>query len=145
MAKNNGIKTAFELILLAVAVQGCNCCDCKNRKKNCAPKRDTVYVVKEIIKEREYHVGGDMINIEGDNNDVNLTKGNGNNTSARNSGTENWGRGTRPQPKKVVKKPVEQPKTEPEQKTEPKPEVTEESTCTVVITWEDACRQYGGR
>ena len=101
--------------------RGCNDCD----KPVVEPKKDTVYVIK-----KDYHVGGDMINVEGDNNDVNFTKGNGNNVSSRNSGTQTWERATRPQPKKVVKKTVVQPEPviepQPEPKPEPKPEYKRE-------------------
>ena len=124
-------------LLLCCFPRGCKrgCADCD--KPVVEPKKDTVYVIK-----KDYHVGGDMINVEGDNNDVNFTKGNGNNVSSRNSGTQTWERATRPQPKKVVKKTVVQPEPviepKPELKPEPKPEVVEKH-CTVVITYQTPC------
>ncbi|MBO7560407.1 MAG: hypothetical protein J6T27_04615 [Alphaproteobacteria bacterium] len=129
MRKNKGL-TTFKFILLSTGlgmlVSGC--CDCN--KPVPAPK--TVFV-------KEYHVGGDMINIEGDNNDVNFTKGNGNNVASRSGGTQNQGRVVKPRPK-PVKKPVVQPEPEPkpEPEPEPKPEVVEKH-CTVVITYQTPC------
>ena len=136
MRKNKGL-TTFKFILLSTGlgmlVSGCcrcKCCDCN--KPVPAPKKDTVFV-------KEYHVGGDMINIEGDNNDVNFTKGNGNNVASRSGGTQNQGRVVKPRPK-PVKKPVVQPEPEPkpEPEPEPKPEVVEKH-CTVVITYQTPC------
>ena len=98
-------------LLLCCFPRGCKrgCADCD--KPVVEPKKDTVYVIK-----KDYHVGGDMINVEGDNNDVNFTKGNGNNVSSR--GTQTWERATRPQPKKEEEK-VEEKKEE--EKQEPTP------------------------
>ena len=120
-------------LLLCCFPRGCrrDCKDCNEP----APKKEIVFVKDTVVVE-QYNVGGDMVNIKGDNNDVNFTKGNGNNVASRNSGTQTWERATRPQPKKVVKKTVVQPEQEPKPK--PEPEVVEEH-CTVIIKYKVPC------
>lgn len=116
------------------------CCfprGCKRDCKDCnkpAPKKEIV-VVKDTVIVEQYHVGGDMVNVKGNNNDVNFTKGNGNNVASRNSGTQTWERATRPQPKK---KTVVQPEPVVEPKPEPEPEIVEKH-CTVVVTYQRPC------
>ena len=115
-------------------VRGCkrDCKDCNEPE----PKKEIV-IVKDTVVVEQYNVGGDMVNIKGDNNDVNFTKGNGNNVASRNSGTQTWERAVRPQPKK---KTVVQPEPKPEQKPEPKPEPEViEKHCTVIVTYQRPC------
>ena len=126
-------------------MRGCKkpCVDCDEPKPE--PKKEIV-VVKDTVVVEQYNVGGDMINVKGDNNDVNFTKGNGNNVSSRNSGTQTWERAVRPQPKPVKKKPVIKPEPKPEPVVEPKPEPKPEPEvvkkhCTVVITYQTPCNQ----
>jgi hypothetical protein len=128
-------------------MRGCKkpCVDCNEPKPE--PKKEIV-VVKDTVVVEQYNVGGDMVNVKGNNNDVNFTKGNGNNVSSRNSGTQTWERAVRPQPKPVKKKPVIKPEPEPkpepvvEPKPEPKPEPeVVKKHCTVVITYQTPCNQ----
>ncbi len=87
-----------------------------------------------------YNVGGDMVNITGNGNQVNLTRGSNNNIA---TGHGNANRGVVQRPRKLsgkqggtVKNHVtiipSQPKPE-EPKPEPKP--AEKQHCTVVITY----------
>jgi len=134
-------------LLLCCFPRGCKrgCDDCD--KPVVEPKKEIV-VVKDTVVVEQYNVGGDMVNVKGNNNDVNFTKGNGNNVSSRNSGTQTWERAVRPQPKPVKKKPVIKPEPEPkpepvvEPKPEPKPEPeVVKKHCTVVITYQTPCNQ----
>ena len=124
-------------LLLCCFPRGCkrDCRDCNEP----APKKEIV-VVKDTVVVEQYHVGGDMVNVKGNNNDVNFTKGNGNNVASRNSGTQTWERATRPQPKKKTVVQPEPKKPEPvvEPKPEPEPEIVEKH-CTVVVTYQRPC------
>ncbi len=126
-------------------MRGCKkpCVDCNEPKPE--PKKEIV-VVKDTVVVEQYNVGGDMVNVNGNNNDVNFTKGNGNNVSSRNSGTQTWERAVRSRPKPVKKKPVIKPEPKPEPVVEPKPEPKPEPEvvkkhCTVVITYQTPCNQ----
>lgn len=112
-------------LLLCCFPRGCKrgCTDCD--KPVVEPKKEVV-IVRDTVVVEQYNVGGDMVNVKGNNNDVNFTKGNGNNVSSRNSGTQTWERATRPQPKKVVKKTVVRPEPVIESKPEPKSEYKRE-------------------
>ena len=140
------MKLKYKLALLSVTfgAAGCNsnnCGDCGKQERE--PKRvDTVYVK---------YVDGDCVHIENGcgtviynkNGEVVYTEGNGNNSSSRNSGTENWERGQRPYQKKVVKK-VEEKREEEKKPEEKKPEELKTYTGTLVIDvyHEKNCNSY---
>ena len=152
--RNKGL-TTFMFILLSTAVSSCcNCGEHNGDKPAQSPNK-------------EKSVGGDNVNIENngcgtviynkngrvcymdgngnlynENGELIYTSGNGNNTSSRNSGTENWNRGTKHYQKKVVKE-EEKEKVEEEKVEEKKPEEPKTYTGTLVIdVYHQNCNSY---